>query len=253
MFPFAPQGAAVPVYADLPPTLLPHAIALAAPPQDRRRNLLLAGTVYAALAAGALGVHQLQARAPLPPPPKSAGDVDLRVWEVKPALPAAPPVARPSSPPRVSPVPVAPERTFTPPLDIPPDQVPTTRPTLDQSGLFAAVKPGPVAEHPSGTGDPGTGPAPQVRYLDMDAVRVLHQVNPAYPAFARMAHVQGAVVLFMTIDTQGVPASVKVIEGHPALQEEALRAARQWRFEPARVDGQAVPASFRLTLNFRLL
>ncbi|MDE3034166.1 MAG: TonB family protein, partial [Acidobacteriota bacterium] len=34
--------------------------------------------------------------------------------------------------------------------------------------------------------------------------------------------------------------------------EEALRAARQWRFEPARINGQAVPASFRLTLNFRL-
>jgi protein TonB len=86
----------------------------------------------------------------------------------------------------------------------------------------------------------------------MNTLRILRQVDPLYPPFARMAHIQGAVVLLMTIDEQGIPADIQVIEGHMALLEEALRAARQWRFEPARADGRPVPATFKLTLNFRL-
>jgi protein TonB len=77
-------------------------------------------------------------------------------------------------------------------------------------------------------------------------------VEPLYPDFARRARVQGTVVLMMVVDEQGVPIQVRALEGHAALQEAALQAARQWRFEPARLDGRPVSASFRLTLNFRL-
>jgi protein TonB len=81
---------------------------------------------------------------------------------------------------------------------------------------------------------------------------VLRQVDPAYPDFARRARVQGTVVLLMTVDEAGRPLRVQVLEGHPVFHEAAVQAARQWRFEPARVDGQAVSAAFRLTLKFSL-
>jgi protein TonB len=81
---------------------------------------------------------------------------------------------------------------------------------------------------------------------------VLHQVNPAYPEFARHAHIQGAVVLKMTVDERGQPVQVLVLEGHPVFHEAATQAARQWRFEPARLDGRPVMASFQLTLKFSL-
>jgi protein TonB len=81
---------------------------------------------------------------------------------------------------------------------------------------------------------------------------VLRQVDPVYPDFARRARIQGTVVLLMTVDESGQPLRVQVMEGHSVFHEAAVQAARQWRFEPARVDGHPVSASFRLTLKFSL-
>ena len=88
--------------------------------------------------------------------------------------------------------------------------------------------------------------------MTMAQVRILSQVQPVYPSLARAARVQGPVVLRMTIDTLGVPTDVQVASGHPALQAEAMRAARLWRFAPAMVNGQALSATFQLTIIFSL-
>jgi protein TonB len=81
---------------------------------------------------------------------------------------------------------------------------------------------------------------------------VLRRVDPIYPDFARRSRLQGPVVLMLTVDEQGQPIQVQVLQGHPAFHDVALQAARQWRFEPARQGGRPVPAAFRLTLNFTL-
>ena len=81
---------------------------------------------------------------------------------------------------------------------------------------------------------------------------VLRQVDPIYPDFARRARIHGPVVLLMTVDEQGVPIQVQVLEGHVVFHEAARQAARQWRFEPARMNGQPVAAVFRLTHKFSL-
>lgn len=251
MLKLAPQGVRGPACPDLPPTLLPHAIATAAPPRDRIRSLLMAGAIYLALAGS--GILLSRARAVLPPtvvhtgPPSRLIEVILN--------PAAPPAARPAAPaiPARGPVlasPSLPEQTL--PRDLDPGTIPTGLPRTDLSLLQV---PRPIGTAPTGTGQasaPEAVGAAQVRFIDMSTVRILRQVTPVYPALARRTHVQGAVVLLMTIDEAGAPTDVKVLEGHPGLQEAALQAARQWRFEPARVDGRPVPASFRLTLNFRL-
>ena len=48
------------------------------------------------------------------------------------------------------------------------------------------------------------------------------------------------------------PTSVQVEQGPNLLRSAAEAAAKQWRFTPAQVNGQAVPATFLLTLKFRL-
>lgn len=251
MFQLAPQGGAGPVRPDLPPTLLPHAISAAAPPRDRLRSLLMAGAVYLALAGS--GVLLSRAKAALPPTVLRTGPPP-RVIEVI-LNPTAPPASRPlvSAGPGTGSL-LAAQPTSGPSLPqvLEPDAIPTGLPTQDLSGLQV---PRPTGLVPAGTGQsttsepPGTG---QVQYIDMSTVRILHQVSPVYPALARMTHVQGTVVLMMTIDERGIPTEVQMLEGHPVFREEALRAARQWRFEPARLEGRPTPASFRLTLNFRL-
>jgi protein TonB len=212
----------------------------------------MAGAIYLALAGS--GILLSRARAVLPPTVVRTGPPP-RLIEVilNPAAPAAAHPAAPATPdpgPRLASPSQAAERAL--PRDIDPGTIPTGLPTRDLSGLKL---PGPTGTALAGTGQATTSEPPgqaQVRFVDVNMVRILHQVTPGYPALARMTHVQGAVVLLMTIDETGAPTEVKVLEGHPGLQEAALQAARQWRFEPARVEGRPVPASFRLTLNFRL-
>ena len=252
MFQFAPQGARGPVRPDLPPTLLPHAIAEAAPPRDRARSLLMAGTVYLALAGSGILLTRAGAAVLAPPAGPTGHPPIVYDWDLRPAQPEP---LRPSMPAGPSAAGPAKAEGGTPqalPQEADPGAIPTGLPTRDASGDRLAA---PVGTLPPGV-SPATGPAAQgpaqARFIDASMVRVLQQVTPVYPALARMTRVQGAVVLLMTIDDRGVPTEVKVLEGHPGLQEAALQAARQWRFEPARVDGRPVPASFRLTLNFRL-
>jgi len=109
--------------------------------------------------------------------------------------------------------------------------------------------PGPTVPAP---GPSGPGTSPQIHDFTASAPAILHRVDPFYPDLARRARVQGTVVLMMVVDERGVPMQVRVLDGPVALQDAALQAARQWRFEPAQMDGHPVAASFRLTLNFRL-
>jgi TonB family protein len=69
---------------------------------------------------------------------------------------------------------------------------------------------------------------------------------------ARLAHKEGDVVLIMTIDEQGIPTEVRVASGDVIFRNDAIRAAQQWRFTPANLDGRPHSARFRLTLQFRL-
>lgn len=243
-------GGPGPVCPDLPPALRLHAIAASAPPRERAFSLLMASAIYLALAGG--GILLGRAKAALPPaqirtvPPPTFVEVVLNPVSPRPAGAGA--AVGPVSPLMVEPVRALP-RDFDPPA------LPSRLPTGDLGQLQpAGAAPGalPVGvAPPAGSGSAETSQARAVT-LDVSALDILRKVDPAYPSMARAAHLQGTVVLLMTIDALGVPTDVQVLAGLPAFREEALRAARQWRFEPARVNGHAVPASFRLTLNFRL-
>ena len=44
----------------------------------------------------------------------------------------------------------------------------------------------------------------------------------------------------------------EVVHGHPALRDAALEALKSWRWEPIKVEGEAVPASTTVAFNFVL-
>ena len=66
------------------------------------------------------------------------------------------------------------------------------------------------------------------------AAKVLAAYKPCYPALARAANVSGSVVVIMVVDEGGFVLWAHALTGHPLLQPNALKAACQWRFEPAR-------------------
>lgn len=47
-------------------------------------------------------------------------------------------------------------------------------------------------------------------------------------------------------------ASARVIDSIAMLDEAALEAVRKWRFEPARLNGVAVPIVMTVTIRFSL-
>ncbi len=77
---------------------------------------------------------------------------------------------------------------------------------------------------------------------DLDSPpRPIEMIMPVYPERALKERVRGLVVLRVTVSESGIPLEVAVQKGARAdLNEAAVAAARQWRFEPGRKNGRAV-------------
>jgi len=83
--------------------------------------------------------------------------------------------------------------------------------------------------------------------------RLIETRTPHYTPEAKEARLQGVVVVEATIDRAGRVVGVEVLKGMPmGLSEAAAEAVREWRFEPATLEGEAVDVRYKLTINFRL-
>jgi TonB family protein len=79
----------------------------------------------------------------------------------------------------------------------------------------------------------------------------IKEVKPAYPKAALKDKKQGTVLVVVEVKTDGTVGSAKVTQSlSPALDAEAVKAAKQWRFKPATKDGKAVPADTTLEMVF---
>jgi len=81
---------------------------------------------------------------------------------------------------------------------------------------------------------------------------LISQMKPPYPPMAKMARVQGAVVLQALISKQGTIQNLRVVSGHPMLVQAALDAVKQWRYRPYLLNGEPVEVETQITLNFSL-
>jgi TonB family protein len=77
---------------------------------------------------------------------------------------------------------------------------------------------------------------------------------PAYPSIEQANGRDGWVALNFMIDPQGKPYEITIMEstGNEALEQAALKAARDWEFEPATLNGVPIDAGHALKVNFRL-
>ena len=104
--------------------------------------------------------------------------------------------------------------------------------------------------HGGGTGGgafrPGSGVSVPV---------VIKEVKPAYTADAMRAKVQGTVWLECIVMPDGSVGDVKVtrsLDSVFGLDQEAIKAARQWRFRPGLRMGEPVPVIITIELTFTL-
>ena len=75
---------------------------------------------------------------------------------------------------------------------------------------------------------------------------------PAYPDIARVAHVEGTVVLEATIDEWGVVKNVVVRQSQALLDKAAIDAVTKWRYAPTRLNGQPIAIVMTVTVTFTL-
>jgi TonB family protein len=74
--------------------------------------------------------------------------------------------------------------------------------------------------------------------------------KPPYPATAKAVGAKGPVIVQVTVDENGRVLTAKAITGHPLLRAAAEAAAREARFTPTKLTGQAVQVSGVITYNF---
>ena len=113
----------------------------------------------------------------------------------------------------------------------------------DASGGAGASKPeGPAPSQPS-----------QAATFDFSQMKVKYwPPMPAYPPLAKVAKIQGNVVVELTMDTEGNPTNAHATEGPEQLRESAEAYAMKWKFQPAQLNGKPTPATFKISIPYKL-
>jgi protein TonB len=81
---------------------------------------------------------------------------------------------------------------------------------------------------------------------------LLQRVKPQYPPAARIARIEGSVVLQAVIGKDGEIQNLHVISGHPLLAPAALDAVRRWRYRPYFLNREPVEVETKIIVNFLL-
>jgi TonB family protein len=87
---------------------------------------------------------------------------------------------------------------------------------------------------------------------DVKPARLLSSVAPAYPQMARNQRVSGDVKIDALIDASGRVSAMKIISGPALLHQAAQEAVRQWKYQPATLNGQPAPMHLTVTVQFKL-
>jgi TonB family protein len=99
------------------------------------------------------------------------------------------------------------------------------------------------------------GPPQRIRVGgNVQAAKLIVQIPPEYPADLQQAGIESSVTIKALISTTGEPMNLEVISpgGDPRLVRAALDAVRQWRYQPALLNGEPVAIDTQITVDFRL-
>jgi len=86
---------------------------------------------------------------------------------------------------------------------------------------------------------------------DVKPAQLIESVPPQYPQMARNQHLGGNVIIDALVDAEGNVSSMKVLSGPPLLHQAALNALKQWKYEPAELNGKPTSMHLTVTIQFR--
>lgn len=85
--------------------------------------------------------------------------------------------------------------------------------------------------------------------------KVVSEVKPRYTAEAIRARIEGTVTMSTIVRTDGTPTDIEVttsLDTTYGLDDQAVAALKQWRFEPGRKDGKPVNVRVSIEMRFSL-
>jgi TonB family protein len=86
----------------------------------------------------------------------------------------------------------------------------------------------------------------------VSAPKLVSSVEPKFPSSNRGKSFSGTCLLSLVVNSSGVPEEVSVVKSLGAdFDEEAIKAVKQYRFEPAVYKGQPVPVSLKIEVKFQ--
>ncbi len=87
----------------------------------------------------------------------------------------------------------------------------------------------------------------------VSAPKTLYAPDPEYSEEARKAKYQGTCVLWLIVGPDGRPRDIRIARSLGlGLDEKAIEAVKQWKFEPAMKDGKPVAVQINVEVDFRL-
>lgn len=108
---------------------------------------------------------------------------------------------------------------------------------------------GSVGLQESGKPDKRTG---FVELGEVKPPKLIKAVTPLYPLNARRLGFEGVVIIEATTDLKGRVAKTKVLKSVPLLDQAAVKAIKQWVYEPLVIDGRPRAIVFTVSIRFSL-
>lgn len=124
----------------------------------------------------------------------------------------------------------------------------TTTPAVTQAQTDATAQPAKPAKAAASRTETARKPV----IADRAPSLMAGMAQPKYPPSALRAGASGTVTLNVQVDPQGKPSEITIVQrsGNRDLDRAALKAANDWRFQPAIHNGKAVAAAVKVPVEF---
>jgi TonB family protein len=123
--------------------------------------------------------------------------------------------------------------------------------TVDPDSTYVGAT---AAEREADTVDSSLPPPARRRYPTVASSvmrsNLLAAPAPGYPLLAKIAHIEGPVVVEAVVAPDGTVSDARVLSGHRLLRGAAVEAVRQWRYRPYLINGRPAEVSTTVTLDF---
>jgi protein TonB len=82
--------------------------------------------------------------------------------------------------------------------------------------------------------------------------RVIHQIAPKPDSGEKGFRISGTVLVALVVSSKGLPVDVRIARSvDKDIDQSAVDAVKQWRFEPARKDGKPVAVKVTVEIRFQ--